>query len=200
MMKELEKIFGGKVLIVLEPTHRWSQFKALELFDEDPKLHSFYAQVVIATTLLEAVNKARQAAAKDGRIKLILYERCLHTAKEVFNSVAYDNNNLTSDQVEILSLDFDQKCGQFGLKYDALFFLKIKPSVAFNRAVLRDASYEKSNTLDYFVKISQKYDKKLEVLKAACSGKCFILDANLSILKLAGQASKILIENFALDL
>ena len=84
MMKELAKNFGGKVLVVLEPTHRWSQFKALELFDENPKLHSFYAQVVIATTLMEAINKARQAAAKDSRIKLILYERCLHTAKGGF--------------------------------------------------------------------------------------------------------------------
>ena len=70
------------------------------------------------------------------------------------------------------------------------FFFKIKPTVAFNRAVLRDASYEKSSTLDYFVKLFQKYDEKLELLKEACSGKCFILDANMSILELAGQASK----------
>lgn len=182
--------------VFMEPITEWSKNNLLSLAIQSPRVFMFQLQTKIMTTLF----KQRRIQSKS---PVSIYERSLWSAKNVFQSLYYDNDELRKDQVETLDLLHDTLTKEKGHLSNptVIIYIKVSPEECYRRKCKRTDYCNKDaddvTTLPQLVKLEEKYEKALETCNQK---KVLILDGTLDPLTLARGAANILTTVFAKQL
>ena len=137
-----------------EPTEHWEEI--LLQFSKNPKEYAFQTQTHIMTTMHQ--QRIDQPAA-DIRI----YERSFLSSQYVFQASLQQAGYLTD--LECLILDNLRTTLEKNMPIpDKIIYLKLNPSISYERTKLRNNESDRLLTMEYFNMIHQKHEEMIELL------------------------------------
>ena len=179
--------------VFLEPIAEWNKNNLLYLALTCPRAYMFHLQTKIMTSLF----KQRRVQTKT---PISIYERSLWSAKNVFQSLYYDRDDLRKYEVETLDLLHDtlEKEKKHLSNPTVIIYIKLSPQECYERKCKRtdhcDKDVDEVTTLAQLQKLEEKYEKALETCNQK---KILILDGTLDPLTLARGAANVLTTVFA---
>ena len=149
----LRKLSYYGIPTALEPLREYRHLLA-DLFDPTK---AFGAQMQIILSLSRHQQQKRFNNPHD----IIVYERCLQTAKHVFVKAMQKYNLLSEKEVEILINTVDGLIEKNGHQIDTIFYLKTSTSNALDSIKMRARQGEQAITYDYLETLSALYENYL---------------------------------------
>ena len=153
------QLMGERLYSLQEPVDQWQGIKGR---DGDDILTKFYKdQEKYAFPFQMMAYISRQALLMDAvenNPGCIISERCIHTDKNVFARMLYDDDKIEDVNYAIYNMWFDtfsNKC-----KYHGHIYLRASPDVCHSRVKVRSRSGE-TIPLDYLVKCHDSHDNWL---------------------------------------
>lgn len=202
MLKTLETVLKDEYSIESEiypePVEEWSRHNLLANAIQFPFAFLFELQIRIMTSLFKQRSKHHKK-------KITIFERSLHTAKNVFQSLYFDNASITSSEVETLNSLYDtfMKEKPHLDKSTNIIYINLSPKECLDRVQKRINENQSSNiesdrgiTEDYLQKLDKKYK---EVMNTYNNKKLLILDGSLDPLTLAQHAASFLLKTSSLS-
>ncbi len=158
----LKKYFSSSI-IVPEPVNMWLNIKGeepnspniLQLFYDDISRWAYTFQNVAYVTRMMMIEETIRSTDKD----IIFLDRSLHTDKNVFEKMLYEQNKLTEIEHKMYEL-----WSQFYHKYvrsntdDKIIYLKSSPQGCAERIKIRGREEEKNITIEYLEQLNHYHE------------------------------------------
>jgi deoxyadenosine/deoxycytidine kinase len=159
----LLKNYFSSSIIVPEPVNMWLNIKGVEadspnilqLFYDDISRWAYTFQNVAYVTRMMMIEVTIRSTDKD----IIFLDRSLHTDKNVFEKMLYEQNKLTEIEHKMYEL-----WSQFYHKYvrsntdDKIIYLKSSPQVCSERIKIRGREEEKNITIEYLEQLNHYHE------------------------------------------
>ena len=178
--------------VFLEPIAEWSKNNLLSLALQCPRVYMFHLQTKIMTTFF---NQRRVQT----KTPVSIYERSLWSAKNVFQKLYYDEEELKKSEVETLDLLHDTLVKEkvHLSNPTVIIYIKLSPEECYRRKCIRtdycDKDADEVTTLQQLHKLEEQYE---EALKTCNQKKILMLDGTLDPLTLARGAANVLTSFF----
>jgi len=162
-MQEYCKKNSFKYLTIQEPVDIWNSIKdengknIIEAFYENQTKYSFIFQMMAYISRLERLKKACEEA--EGNYDLIICERSLHTDKNVFCKMLYDEGKIDTYGYQIYNKWFEYF--QDFIKTYTFVYLKTDYNVCFERVQKRHRNGESEISVEYLKKNNEYHDEWL---------------------------------------
>lgn len=155
-----DTINGRKIVFLQEPVDQWQGIKGR---DGDDILTKFYKdQEKYAFPFQMMAYISRQALLMDAVENnpgcIIISERCIHTDKNVFARMLYDDDKIEDVNYTIYNMWFDTFSEKY--KYHGHIYLRASPDICHARVETRSRSGE-SIPLEYLVRCHDNHDNWL---------------------------------------
>lgn len=157
-----QEIKSKRIIFLEEPVDEWSSIQdttsgktILDLFYGNMKDYAFSFQMMAYITRLKNI----QDTIKKYPNSTIITERCLHTDKNIFAKMLYDDGMMKSVEYQIYSKWFNHFIKDFPKIY--YIFLNTKPSICLERIQKRNRGGESNITLDYLLKLDKYHHEWL---------------------------------------
>ena len=156
-VKKFNKSKGG-IHFIYEPVEMWEkQFRTgkkgmLQLFYENPERYAFMMEVGVISSIASEMRKAIKKGAK-----IVIMERSLFSAFNVFTKMLYDDKKMERSEYKILEQHYNSL--REILPTPHFVHLKVEPEVALERIKKRGRKAEQDIKLLYLEDL-QKYTVK----------------------------------------
>lgn len=156
LKEELEK--NDNFIFISEPVDIWMNIKdnngenILHKFYNDQKKYAFPFQIMAYFTRLFLIKEAR----KNNPNKIIITERSVHTDKNVFAKMLYDDNKIEDICYDIYTGWFDQFLE--GIDIDKIVFVDTDPEICYRRILKRSREGE-ANISEEYLKNCDRYHR-----------------------------------------
>ena len=180
-LEELKKYYetNENVIILPEPVDVWDSIKdengttMLEKFYADQEKYAFSFQMMAYISRLAIIRKIVRSV-KDRQNLVLISERCLHTDKNVFAKMLYDQGKILSVDFQIYLKWFDEFADDFPI--EQCIYIKTSPDICHERVKRRARLGEDIIPLDYLVRCDLYHEEYIKIMP-----KVSTLDGNIDI-------------------
>lgn len=184
MMKNAQKYYKNhaNVIFAEEPTEKWRLIKdkngteMLKLFYQDQEKHAFKFQIMAFVSRLAGLREIVRA--NSGKDIIIITERSLHTDKEIFAMMLYDQGKMSDVEYQIYMSLFDEFASEF--EVNKVIYVKTDPIKCHERIHLRAREGEDLIPLAYLEEC-HKYHEQFLKLDRGLFKEQLVLDGNQDI-------------------
>ena len=152
-----------RFLTIQEPVDLWTQIKnyegktIIEAFYENQDKYAFHFQMMAYISRLQRLQEACENA--ESKYDLIICERSLHTDKNVFCKMLYDEGKIDTYGYQIYNMWFDHF--QKFIQTSMFVYLKTDHNICAERVMKRQREGESSISLDYLKHNNEYHDQWL---------------------------------------
>ena len=153
-----------RFLTIQEPVDLWNHIKdknettIIEAFYNDQKKHAFTFQMMAYISRLQRLQESFETAKKEN-YDLLICERSLHTDKNVFCKMLYDEGKIDEFGYQIYNKWFDHF--QSFIQTSMFVYLKADYNICYERVQKRQREGESSISKEYLEKNNAYHDKWL---------------------------------------
>lgn len=148
-----------RFIFIDEPLNMWlnnideNGENMLNKFYNDQQKYGFAFQVMSYTSKMHLVKKALL----NNPNKIIITERCIHTDKEVFSKMLYNEGKIETVCYNIYQTMFNEFLNDLGV--DKFIYVNTQPEICYNRVKKRKREEEDGIPFDY-LNICDKYHQE----------------------------------------
>lgn len=154
------KINGKKCIFVQEPVEEWQAIKDAKGEDILTKFYNNQSKYAFSFQMMAYIS--RQAllikTVEENPNCIIITERCIHTDKEVFAKMLYDDEKIEEVNYQIYQKWFDTFSNKY--KYTGHIYLRANPEVCYSRVLKRSRSGEEI-PIEYLTRCHDNHDNWL---------------------------------------
>lgn len=167
LIRELQKSLknDNNYIFIQEPVEIWQKIvdeKGVDLltnFYTTPAKFSFQFQIAAYISRLSLIRNA----IRENPGKIIITERCMHTDRNVFAKMLYDDNHITKIEFDIYNMWFNEFLDDIkNIKY---VYIDTDPKICYNRVHHRARSGEELISIEYLEKCHHYHKQWLESIK-----------------------------------
>jgi len=170
-----------KICFLAEPVDEWNEIvdgnnvTILEKFYAEPGKYAFSFQMMAYITRLKQLRKALSE-----NYDIIITERCVHTDKEVFARMLYDDNKIGEIEYSIYNTWFKHFLEE--IPTISVIYIRTAPAIAHNRVIKR-ARQGEFISLEYLTECHNYHEKWLtKAITEADTHENTIVNKNLLVL------------------
>tara|TARA_A100001015_G_scaffold309320_1_gene408581 strand:- start:1059 stop:1772 length:714 start_codon:yes stop_codon:yes gene_type:complete len=162
MKTKIKKIQYYDVIYLQEPVDTWESFKdengknIIESFYENNEKFAFSFQMMAYISRLHQL----KTTLKNNNNIIIITERSIHTDREVFAKMLYDQKNMSKIEHEIYNKWFDQFLEE--CKIDGIIYVNTSPIKCLQRINKRNRKGEDNMSIDYLKDCNTYHDNWIE--------------------------------------
>ena len=188
--------------LIEEPVEEWNNLNLLKLFYEQQDRWSFTFEHFVQLSRLRAHITSLNEIKKNPN-SIVVMERSLWSSHHVFAKNTFEEKGIRSFEYDILEayhkmfsekLIKDSGGSHLTLPFH-IIYLRTDPSVCFERLKIRSREAENKISLEYLIKIHDKYEKWIGNIVNKDQSFVTIIDGNVQKFEVTRNIENILVNN-----